>query len=57
MCETRVLGIKWSVWHTLNFEEQVKGGHEVGLPSGCEEDAVETSKVGLLEEMGSKARV
>ena len=33
------------------------GGHESGLPTGCEEDCSETSQDGLVEEMGSLARV
>ena len=33
------------------------GGHESGLPAGREEDASETRQDGLLEEMGSHARM
>ena len=42
MCGTRDLGIKWPQWHTLTIERQ--GGHEVGLPARCKEDALETGR-------------
>ena len=32
MCETRDLGIKWSQWHTLMFEEQVNVDMRVVCP-------------------------
>ena len=31
--------------------------HESGLPEGCEEDVVEASQDGLLEEMGGQIRM
>ena len=56
MRETRDLGVTWVQWHTLIFEEQVKGGHESDLPARREKDASEASQDGLLENLGSKAR-
>ena len=53
-CDTRDLGMRWPQWHTLFF---VQGGHDSSRPAGCEEDAAEASQDGLLEEVGSKARV
>ena len=50
MCETRDLA------HHV-FRGAGGGGHEGGLPAGRETYASETSQDGLLEEMGSKARV
>ena len=53
MRETRDLGIQWPLWCTLLFEVQVA----VDMRVVCEEDAVETSQDGLLEELDSRTRV
>ena len=52
MCETRDLGIKC----TLLFEGHVLVDKS-GLPTRRKEDASEASQGGLLEKVGSKARV
>ena len=57
MCETRALGIKWPQWQNMLFEAQVVVDMRVVLPAGRGEDVSEASQDGLLEEMGSKARM
>ena len=57
MCETRDLGITWPQWHTLLFGGAGGGGQERGLPAGCEKVVPEASQDGLVEGMGSKARM
>ena len=54
MSEASYLGIKWPQWHTLMLEGQEKGGHEGGLPAGCNENASETSQSGLLEKVAAE---
>ena len=49
MCETCALAIQWSQRHTC--------GHEIRLSEGCEEDALETDKINLLEGVDSEARM
>ena len=56
MCETRDLGIKWLHWHTVIFEGDSKHRHEICLRDRREKDVPATGQVGLLEEVGSKAR-
>ena len=57
MRETRDLDIKWPQWHTFAVGKAGGGGHEGSLHPGREEDVVEASQDGLLEEMGSQTRV
>ena len=55
--DTRDLDIKWPEWHTSSFEGQVAVDMRDSLPKRCEEDALETGEINLLEEVGSEARV
>ena len=56
MCETCDLGTKWPQWHTLLFEGQVAVDMRVVCPQDVKK-VHEANQDGLLEEMGSKARV
>ena len=56
MCGTRGLGFKWPQWHAFLCERQV-ALRESGLPAGRKDDVSEASQDGMLEEMGSQARV
>ena len=53
MCATRDLGIKWPQWHALFFEGEVLAWDM--FPKRCEEDALATGQISLLEEVGQQS--
>ena len=54
MLETRDLGIKWPQGHTVKFKGTSSGGHEGGLPAGCEDVVCETSQDGNWKKWAAK---
>ena len=57
MCETCDLGIKWPFWHTLIFCNETKIDMIYVRPKDVKKMLVQNGPIGVLEKVGSQARV